>query len=133
MRHSKPFFALTRVPAMLAACLGIVVGWQNGRGAESSSSAESGIDWKREQQFWSFKPPVKPARPAGKSSRWPKEDLDFFVLSRLEGKNLAPTREASKQTLVRRVTFDLTGLPPTPEEADAFARGRRPDAYAKLL
>jgi hypothetical protein len=133
MSHSPRFFVMTRVSALLAAWLSIAVSWQIGRGAESSTSAEPGIDWKREQQFWSFRPPLKPSRPAVKSSRWPRQEFDYFILSRLEEKNLAPAREASKQTIVRRVTLDVTGLPPTPQEADAFTRDRRGDAYEKLV
>src|SRR6185503_14834879 len=73
---------------------------------------DSGIDFAKERRFWSFQPPVAPVRPAVKNSRWPKQELDHFVLARLEAKRLAPTQEAEKRTLIRRATFDLTGLPP---------------------
>src|SRR5204863_4859832 len=81
-----------------------------------------GIDWNKERQFWSFRPPMAQARPTVKAKRWPSQPLDYFVLARLERANLSPTQEADPRTLIRRVTFDLTGLPPTPEEVEAFVR-----------
>src|SRR5881394_46865 len=75
-----------------------------------------GIDWSKEREFWSFRLPLTKARPAVKNKRWPRQPLDYFVLRRLEQKNLSPSVEADERTLVRRVTFDLTGLPPTAAE-----------------
>ena len=91
-----------------------------------------GIDWNKERQFWSFRPPMAQARPTVKAKRWPSQPLDYFVLARLERANLSPTQEADPRTLIRRVTFDLTGLPPTPEEVQAFLKDKRPDAYSRL-
>jgi len=91
-----------------------------------------GIDWNKERQFWSFRPPIAQARPPVKAKRWPSQPLDYFVLARLERANLSPTQEADPWTLIRRVTFDLTGLPPTPEEVQAFLKDKRPDAYSRL-
>src|SRR5437879_1265314 len=88
-----------------------------------------GIDWNKEREFWSFRPPTPQARPVVKNKRWPSQPLDYFVLARLEQTNLSPSPEADPRTLVRRATFDLTGLPPTPEEVQAFLEDRRPDAY----
>ena len=67
-----------------------------------------------------------------KNKSWPNQPLDYFVLARLEQTNLSPSPEADPRTLVRRATFDLTGLPPTPEEVQAFLEDRRPDAYRRL-
>ena len=85
-----------------------------------------------ERQFWSFKPPLKSELPAVKEAGWPAQRLDHFVLAKMEAKGLKPAPEAGKRTLIRRVTFDLTGLPPTPEEVATFVSdnfaGRLPAA-----
>src|SRR5262249_10637340 len=91
-----------------------------------------GIDWKKEREFWSFRSPVAQARPPVSNKQWPSQPLDYFVLGRLEQKNLAPSPEADRRTLVRRLTFDLTGLPPTPEEIRIFLDDKHPDAYLRL-
>ncbi len=86
----------------------------------------------KDREFWAYKVPVKPAVPdvAGK---WAYNDLDRFVLANLEANRLKPVRDADKRTLLRRVTFDLTGLPPTPQEVDAFLADKSRDAYPKLV
>jgi mono/diheme cytochrome c family protein len=106
-------------------------------GAASSTSASATTPAyviKPEQRaFWSFQPLRKPPVPAVSHTTWPKSDIDRFVLARLEKEGLAPVRAADKRTLVRRATLDLTGLPPTPEEIDAFERDDSPDAFAKVV
>jgi hypothetical protein len=87
----------------------------------SSKVASHEIDIEKGRQFWSFKPPKKPAAPKVKDANWPKNDIDRFILARLEVKGLKPVADADARTLVRRVTFDLVGLPPTPEDVEAFA------------
>ena len=83
---------------------------------------------------WSFKPVVEPAVPALKHADWPVANpIDAFVDARLEKENLAPAPRASKETLIRRVTLDLTGLPPTPAEVDAFLADASPNAYEKVV
>ena len=74
-----------------------------------------------------------PPLPAVKSKRWPRNPIDHFILARLEKESLKPSPEADKATLIRRVTFDLTGLPPTPAEVDAFLADHSPDAYERLV
>ncbi|HEY0550756.1 MAG TPA: DUF1549 and DUF1553 domain-containing protein [Verrucomicrobiae bacterium] len=91
------------------------------------------MDMAKERQFWSFQKPSAPPRPAVKDKRWPRQDLDYFILARLEAKGLTPADEAERRTLIRRVTFDLTGLPPTPEEISAFLKDKRRDAYERLV
>ncbi len=86
-----------------------------------------------QRSFWSFQPVKRPAIPAVNDEQWPKTDIDRFILSRLEHEGLAPIRAADKRTLIRRATFDLTGLPPTPEEVDAFVNDESPDAFAKVV
>jgi hypothetical protein len=80
-----------------------------------------------------FQPPRRPAVPAVQHADWPRNALDAFVLSRLESKGLVPNRPADRLRLLRRVTFDLTGLPPTAEEQEAFLRDRSADAYARVV
>ena len=96
-------------------------------------SADNGPNWKKEREFWSFHQPALSPRPVVKNRRWPRQPLDYFILSRLEELQMAPSLEASKRTLIRRVTFDLTGLPPTPEEVDAFLRDDSAKAYERLV
>src|SRR5687768_11489435 len=85
------------------------------------------------QTWWSFRPVEPHAAPAVKDGAWPRGDLDRFVLAKLESQGMQPPPEGSKRTLIRRATFDLTGLPPTPEEVDAFLADESSDAFAKVV
>ena len=78
---------------------------------------EQGAKW---QLHWSFIPPKSPKFPEVTNKSWPRNGIDFFVLDRLTSKGMIPSPEATKTTLIRRVSLDLTGLPPTPEEVEAF-------------
>jgi hypothetical protein len=89
-----------------------------------------GAKW---ETHWAFIPPVKPALPAVKNAAWPKNAIDYFVLARLEREGLQPAPEADRATLRRRLSFDLTGLPPTIEELDAFLNDRAQNAYEKVV
>ncbi len=82
---------------------------------------------------WAFEKPVMPDIPSVSNADWVRNPIDNFVLSRLEEKKLAPNKEADKETLIRRVTFDITGLPPTLAEIDAFRRDKSPNAYEKVV
>jgi hypothetical protein len=82
---------------------------------------------------WAFVPPRRPALPAVKQAGWPENPIDRFVLARLEAAGLKPSPPADRYTLVRRVFLDLIGLPPTPEEADAFLGDPSPSAYSNLV
>lgn len=84
-------------------------------------------------EHWSFTPPRRPPVPEVSRREWAANAIDAFVLHRLEAEGLSPSAEADRLTLVRRVYFDLIGLPPTPEQADAFLRDTRPDAYSRLV
>src|SRR6266481_1577021 len=97
------------------------------------TGADDEIDWAKARQFWSFRAPVAPVRPVIKNTRWSTQPLDYFILGRLERKGLAPSPQADKRTLIRRATFDLTGLPPTPQEVNAFLADKRADAYERLV
>jgi cytochrome c553 len=83
--------------------------------------------------FWAFQPIKATPPPAVKDAAWPKTGIDRFVLARLEREGLRPVAAADKLPLLRRVTLDLTGLPPTPEEVDAFLADKSPNAYAKVV
>src|SRR5688572_23787319 len=73
-----------------------------------------------DRAFWSFQPIADPPVPGTNDAAWPRTTIDHFILARLEDAGLAPSRSADKRTLIRRATFDLTGLPPTPDEIEAF-------------
>jgi hypothetical protein len=82
---------------------------------------------------WSFKPVVAGPPPAVRDQAWPRGAIDRFILARLEGEGLGPSAEADRVTWLRRVTFDLTGLPPTPEEVDRFVADADPDAHELVV
>lgn len=85
------------------------------------------------KEHWSFVPPKQVKLPKVLDRAWPRNAIDHFVLARLEKEGLKPSRAADKYTLVRRVYLDLIGLPPTPEQADAFVNDKSPGAYEKLV
>lgn len=87
----------------------------------------------RARQFWSFRPVTRPAVPVVKRVDWVSTPIDAFVLARLEAVGLAPAPRAEKSALLRRVYYDLIGLPPTVEEIDAFVRDASPNAYEKVV
>jgi hypothetical protein len=86
-----------------------------------------------QRRWWAIQKVVKPAVPAPKDSAWVRNPVDAFILAKLESKNLRPAPPADRITLLRRVTLDLTGLVPTPEEVQAFLSDRSPDAYEKVV
>jgi hypothetical protein len=85
------------------------------------------------RKFWAFQPPVDPSVPTVRDTAWPQTPLDHFILAQLEANGLHPAPPADKRTLIRRATFDLTGLPPTPEEIDAFLADDSPQAFARVV
>ena len=93
----------------------------------------SGIDLERGRTWWAYVQPERGTPPTVRNAAWVTSPVDQFILAQVEGAGLKPAPDADKETLVRRVTFDLTGLPPTPEEVDAFRKDTAPDAYARLV
>ncbi len=91
---------------------------------------KQGAEW---QGHWAFEPPVAPQPPAVKNKAWVRSPIDAFILSRLEAKGLAPAAPADKVALIRRAYYDLTGLPPTPEQVDAFVADASPKAFEKVI
>jgi hypothetical protein len=82
---------------------------------------------------WSFVAPQRPKLPEVQDKKWPRNDIDYFILARLEHEGLHPSPEAAKETLLRRLSLDLTGLPPTLAELDAFLADSSPEAYEKQV
>src|SRR3954465_8637835 len=82
---------------------------------------------------WSFKRPVRPAPPQVRNVRWVRNAIDPFILGKLEANKFSPSPEADRPTLIRRLSLDLIGLPPTPDEVNAFVNDRRSDAYERLV
>jgi hypothetical protein len=108
-------------------------------GAEKLSSREIGLltKWIEQgaawQKHWAFLLPERPDLPEVSDRKWPKNPIDRFVLAKLDGEGLKPSPKVDKRTLIRRVSFDLTGLPPTPSEVHAFLRDDSPAAYEKVV
>ena len=91
---------------------------------------DQGAEW---ETHWAFRTPVRPVRPRVENEAWPRNPIDYFVLARLEQEGLEPSGQADKARLLRRVSFDLTGLPPTPDEVEAFLADDSPAAYGKVV
>jgi Protein of unknown function (DUF1549). len=87
----------------------------------------------QQRKWWAFQKVSKSPVPAVKNQSWVRNEIDAFVLAKLEAKGLKPNPGADRTTLLRRVTLDLTGLPPTPEELQAFLSDTAPDAYEKVV
>ncbi|HTM50877.1 MAG TPA: PSD1 and planctomycete cytochrome C domain-containing protein [Bryobacteraceae bacterium] len=100
---------------------------------------DQGAEWpdqaaqKTRATHWSFQPIRRPQPPSTRNETWARNPIDQFVLARLEREGIEPSPEAERRTLIRRVTFDLTGLPPTADEVDAYLRDNRPDAYERVV
>ncbi len=86
-----------------------------------------------QRRFWSFQPMKVVPPPKVYDAAWTKSEIDRYILAGLEARGLRPAKPADKRTLLRRVTFDLTGLPPAPEEMEAFLRDDKPDAFARVV
>ncbi len=87
----------------------------------------------RDPNHWSFQPPQWPARPVVKNTKWVQSPLDEFTLAKMEAAGVTPSPQADKRTLLRRVTYDLIGLPPTPDEMTAFLADESPEAFARVV
>jgi hypothetical protein len=85
------------------------------------------------RSFWAFQPLKDAPPPPVVDASWPASDLDWYILAALEARGLKPSPQADKRTLIRRATFDLTGLPPTPEEVDAFLADAAPGAFTRVV
>src|SRR5438128_1752094 len=110
--------------------IGLLRAWID-QGADWPESASVKVEDKR--QHWAFKAPVRPPVPKVKNAKWIRNPIDNFVLARLDKEGLKPSPEADRVTLSRRLSLDLTGLPPTPKEVDEFVRDKSPHAYDQLV
>jgi hypothetical protein len=85
------------------------------------------------EKHWAFTPPSRPALPEVRDTSWPKNEIDFFVLRQMEDRGLSPNEGADRERLLKRWAFDITGLPPTPDQTDSFVHDRSPDAAEKVV
>ena len=99
----------------------------------SPGDESRGVITEEDRKFWAFLPPEQPDLPQVRQREWISTGVDTFVLARLEAERMKPAEAANRQVLVRRATFDLTGLPPTPAEIERFLEDTSPDAYARLV
>ncbi|MEO6787139.1 MAG: DUF1549 domain-containing protein, partial [Chthoniobacteraceae bacterium] len=99
----------------------------------SAPRVRKSVDFAEGRKQWAFQPVGNPQPPKLEHDEWSRAELDRFVLARLWQSDLQPSAPADRRTLIRRATFDLTGLPPTIEEVDAFVRDTSPDAFAKVV
>ena len=111
-----PFTPATVFKSRSTLCCAVLV---CGLAVVSMAADKEPIDWAKEREHWSFKAPHPSPVPAVKDKSWPRQKLDYFILAKQEAANLTPSREADRRTLIRRVSEDITGLPPTPAEAAA--------------
>jgi hypothetical protein len=91
------------------------------------------LDFNEARKFWSYQMITDPPVPKVKQSRWARTPVDHFILAKLEANRLKPNPDADKRALIRRATYDLTGLPPTPAEIAAFLADKSPKAFEKVL
>lgn len=91
------------------------------------------IDFGKEREYWAYQAVKLPTRPRVKDSKWPRNAIDYYTLSRMESEGLRPSRVASKLSLIRRATFDLIGLPPKPSDIDAYMMDNSPEAFSKVI
>lgn len=99
----------------------------------NTSGGKREINMEDGRKHWSLIKPVKPSAPSVKTQGWAKTEIDAFILAGLEAQGLKPTKDADRATLIRRVSFDLTGLPPTPDEVKAFLADTSPEALKRVI
>jgi hypothetical protein len=111
----------------------ISAGAPDPRSADASAPARGKIDWDEARKYWAFQPIREPAVPTVRDAAWPASPIDRFILARLEARGLKPAPDADPAAFLRRLTFDLTGLPPTPEEIEAFLADPSAEAAARVV
>ncbi|MEP7117870.1 MAG: PSD1 and planctomycete cytochrome C domain-containing protein [Acidobacteriota bacterium] len=142
LRHAAGFPAMPKGRAKLPqADIDVLADWVRAgapwpASATTTAAAAPAVEkviTPEQRAFWSFRPLQRTGAPVVKAADWPRTEIDRFVLARLEAENLTPVGDADKRTLLRRVTLDLTGLPPTPAEVDAFLADVSPEAYETVV
>ncbi|NDB77855.1 MAG: DUF1549 domain-containing protein, partial [Verrucomicrobia bacterium] len=112
----------------------IRMGAPDPRTETSSAVAALKVDWDKAREHWAFQPVKAPVVPKVKDAgKWVKNELDKFVLAKLESKGITPSAAADRRTLLRRATYDLTGLPPSAQEVNDFLADRSPNAFEKVI
>src|SRR5262249_40830270 len=119
-------------PRLTAPEIGRLRAWID-QGAKWPAVPTVGVRTSSSSSHWAFQPMPRRAAPRVLHSAWPGGGLDAFVLARQESAGIPPSPEADRVTLIRRLSLDLLGLPPTPEEVDAFVADAQPDAYERLV
>ncbi len=133
LTSDKEGFKMPPVGAKLTAEeIADIKAWINA-GAVRPQSAAAKPTQEQRVSHWSFQPVEKPELPQVENAAWARNPVDRFILAKLEAEGVAPSPEAAKVTLIRRVSFDLTGLPPTPEQVDRFLADQSADAYETLV
>jgi hypothetical protein len=110
--------------------IGLLIAWVDG-GAKAPEEKPDGST--RKSKHWAFQPIVRAAGPPVKDRAWARNPIDRFILARLEKDDIKPSAEADRVTLIRRLSLDLIGLPPTPQEVDDFVNDKRADAYERVV
>jgi hypothetical protein len=119
------------VPPMAKADVQRLVDWVNAGAVWPDGVDTAVIVDKRDH--WAYRPVRRPEVPAVRDASWTRNDIDRFILARLDAEGLRPSPEADRRAWLRRVTFDMTGLPPTPAEIEAFVADSSPDAHAAVI
>ena len=134
VRYRGPGVQMPPVGKLPEAEIAALIAWVRmgapGPAVEAASGPTSALS---AQTHWAFRPIHRPTLPKVKNAGWCRTPIDRFLLAKLEQNGLAPNPPADRRTLIRRVTYDLIGLPPTPEEVDAFLKDRSPHAYEKVV
>src|SRR4029450_13901153 len=112
--------------------IGMVRAWID-QGADWPQSVSKPAATAEQSKHWSFQPARKPPVPPVRDSAWVSNEIDHFILARLEREGIKPSAESDRATLIRRLSLDLVGLPPTPEAVAVFLQDNRPDAYERLV
>ncbi len=99
----------------------------------TQNKPSTGMSIEEGREFWSFRPVANPQPPKVSHQAWVRNPIDAFVLARLEAEGLTPAKLADRRTMLRRVTFDLIGLPPTPAEVESFLADDSPDAFERVV
>src|SRR5262245_29495500 len=132
MRKLQPAWT-ARLLLSIASVVTVSGSWLAGQEAAKPDAAKKDPFTAAERKHWSLQKVVRHAPPAVRNRSWVRTPVDAFVLAELEAKGIAPSPEADRVTLLRRVTLDLIGLPPTPEETDAFVADTRADAFERVV
>lgn len=123
----------SKIARLSAEEIGLVRAWID-QGAKRPKGTGAGVKARKPpEEHWSFRKPVHPETPAVKAAAWPRNPIDSFVLAKLEQADLSPAPEADRETLIRRLSLDLTGLPPTMDEVRAFVNDSSPGAYERVV